>query len=173
MTMRALRTGLLVGLLAGAIFACGREQAPQPRPAAAPAAVRDTAVPIATVGGLQARRTDTGLVADLLSANRGEGRLAVTVRFRNAATEPLAFQLSSEGGRYPGVRLTAGGRAWPLSRDEEGDPGAPRDFDIVVEPGQSRLWRGVFAAPPASLHAFDLEIPGVETFVDVPIRDVR
>lgn len=166
---------VLAAVLALALACRGEEPAlpPVPAPPAAPAAApRDTVpVPIATIGGLQARRTDSGLVADLLSAVREEGRLAVTVRFRNAGTDTLAFELSADGGRYPGVRLTAGGRDWPLTREPDGDPAAPASFDIAVLPGQSRLWRGTFAAPPLSVHAFDLEMPGVETFLAVPIRD--
>ena len=167
---------LMPALVALGLAACGREE-PAPRPETPPLsetarrAHDTTLVPIATIGGLQARRADVGLVADLLSANREEGVLAVTIRFRNATTDTVAFALPSEGGRYPGVRLSAGGRDWPLTREPDGDPGAPLEFDVAVAPGQSRLWRGVFAAPPASVHAFDLEMPGVERFVEVPIRD--
>jgi len=167
---------LLPALVALGLAACGREE-PAPRPETPPLSetarlARDTTlIPMATIGGLQARRTEAGLVADLLSANREEGVLAVTIRFRNAITDTIAFALPSEGGRYPGVRLTAGGQEWPLSHESDVEPGTTSEFDIVVAPGQSRLWRGVFAAPPASIRAFDLEMPGVERFVEVPIRD--
>ncbi len=176
-----MRAWLLVCAVA-ALGSCGGGGGEASAPSAAPPPARDTAtrasaagdsmaVPLATIGGLQARRTDAGLVADLLSATRAESRLVVTVRFRNATTDTLAFALPAQGGAYPGTRLTAGGRAWPLAREEDGDVAAPAEFDIVVAPGQSRLWRAEFVAPPGEVPSFDLRMPGVATFVDVPIRD--
>jgi len=162
--------------------ACGGEERP-PAPAV-PGAARDSvaapaetftrdsvASPIESVGGLQARRTEVlGIVADLLSAVREEGTLTVAVRFRNAGSDSLSFTLSMEGAGA-GPRLTAGGRTWPLAREPDGDPAAPARFEASLAPGGSRLWRASFVAPPRSVHAFDLELPGVLPFADVPIRD--
>jgi hypothetical protein len=71
----------------------------------------------------------------------------------------------------PGARLTAGGRTWPLARGPDGELAAPASFEASLAPGQSRLWRATFVAPPPSVRRFDLELPGVLPFTDVPIRD--
>ena len=111
----AARPGVLLALLAAlALAACRQEEAP------APPAVREAIPPrFATVGGIQARDTEVpGLVADLLTASRAEGRLTVAVRFRNTGSDTVRFALSSDGGAYPSVRLEAAGRTWPIVRNE-------------------------------------------------------
>lgn len=159
-------TGLALGLIL--LAACGREE-PAPPPEA-PAA-ESIASPMPTVGGLQARRAEVGLVADLLTATRRGGTLTVTVRFRNAGTDTLSYTLVDGDGAYPGVRLTAGGRDWPLAREPDGELAAPRQFEASLGPGGSQLWRATFQAPPRTVETFDLELPGVERFSDVPIQD--
>jgi len=165
--------------------ACGGEERRPPTPAPIETPARDSAAapietaardsvasPIETVGGIQARRTEVlGMVADLLSAVREGGTLTVSVRFRNAGSDSLSFTLSGEGRGGHGLRLTAGGRTWPLAREPDGDPAAPARFEASLAPGQSKLWRASFVAPPRSVHTFDLEMPGVIPFTDVPIRD--
>ena len=162
-------------LLAAPAFAplilsgCGQEE-----PAPAPPAVGEEIPPrFATVGGIQARDTEfPGLVADLLMASRAQGRLTVAVRFRNAGTDTVRFALASDGGTYPLVRLEAGGRAWPIARNDDGEPEAPGTFERSLDPGQSMLWRAVFEAPPPGITAFDLTMPGLSSpFEDVPIVD--
>lgn len=163
----------LVLLLGGS--ACGQEEARRTAaPASTPPAIRESIAPvIQSVGGLQARTTETpGLVADLLSARREEGLLIVTVRFRNAGSDTLAVALPTGAGTYPGLRLEAGGRAWTIARDAWGEPMAPETFERTLAPGESMLWRGSFEAPPRSATAFDLAMPGVvQPFDDVPIHD--
>lgn len=150
------------------VAACAREE--RDRPSTAPAA-DSMASPMETVGGLQASRTDVGLVADLLTATRHRDSLTVTIRFRNAESDTLSYTLAERGGAYPGLRLTAGGREWPLAREPDGDLAAPSEFEASLGPGDSELWRATFQAPPGSVQTFDLEMPGVERFSDVPIQE--
>jgi hypothetical protein len=167
---------VLVGLRAAvltiaalAVVACGGNE-----PDGAPSSAREAVPPrFQSVGGIQARDTKyPGLVADLLTASREEGRLTVAVRFRNAGTDTVRFALPSDGGSYPSVRLEAGGRAWPIARGEDGEPQAPGTFERSLVPGQGMLWRAVFEAPPAGITAFDLAMPGLSApFQAIPITD--
>lgn len=127
--------------------------------------------PPTTVGGIVAAWTDVdGVVADLLLAVRREGRLTVTIRFRN--TSEATRRLAIPGDYDSDWRLVAGGRDWRLAREADGDPLATEPLDDrVLLPGQTALWRGTFVAPPPGVHAFRLEVPGVEPFEDVPIAD--
>ena len=155
--------------LLATLTACGGDEPPETPPAA-----RESVPPnIPTVGGIQARDTEiAGLVADLVTATRQEGRLTVAVRFRNTGTDTLPFSITADGGTYPSVRLLAGGRAWPIARDEAGDLQAPESFERRLAPGQSMLWRAVFEAPPPEIGRFDLAMPGLRVpFRDVPIND--
>lgn len=155
-------------LLAVVLPGCGRDR--EPPPTQTPPEIALPAEPkVETIGGLQARRGDlAGLVADLVSAQREKGLLTITVRFRNAGTDTLRFEIPSDGGTYPGVRLTAGGRAWPIARDESD----PKEFARTLAPGQSTVWRASFQAPPRATTTFDFEMPRVrEPFQDVPITD--
>ena len=159
----------LLMIAALAVVACRRDE-----PDTAPSSAREVVPPrFQSVGGIQARDTEyPGLVADLLTASRDEGRLTVAVRFRNAGTDTVRFALPSDGGSYPSVRLEAGGRAWPIARGEDGEPEAPGTFERSLIPGQSMLWRAVFEAPPAGITAFDLAMPGLSaSFQGVPITD--
>jgi hypothetical protein len=157
-----------LGLALVLVAACAREE---PARSSTEPAADSMASPMETVGGLQARRTDVGLVADLLSATRQRDSLTVTIRFRNAGSDSIAYTMADGGGGYPAVRLTAGGRDWPLAREPDGDPAAPRQFEASLGPSDSQLWRATFQAPPRSVGTFDLEMPGVERFSDVPIED--
>lgn len=171
--MRRWRTPILLALGLAALPSCGSD-APEPSeaPAAAHPAIDTVASPIRTVGGIQAVRTEvTGIVADLLSATREGGLLTVTVRFRNAGSDSLAFAMPGEAGSYPDVRLVAGGETWPIVRGEDGDLAAPATFEAHLAPGDSQLWRASFVAPPSTVRDFDLQLPGVEQFTAVPILD--
>jgi hypothetical protein len=165
--VKRIGAALALALLA----ACGRGEAPAPAPVPQPATTRDSvASEIRTVGGLQARRTDVlGIVADLLSATCEEGTLTVGIRFRNAGSDSLSITIPAEEG----VRLTAGDRDWPVAREEDGELAITKTFVAELAPGNSRLWRASFVAPPRAVHSFDLELPGVQPFTDVPITDVE
>lgn len=136
----------------------------------APARTADP-VPV-SVGGIVAARTDVpGVVADLVSVAREEGRLTVAVRFRNISQRTRRIDVSDEyGSRW---RLVAGGREWPLATGADGDPAATAPPRRTLKPGQSALWRGTFVAPPPEVTTFRLEIPGVRPFEDVPIGDAE
>lgn len=133
----------------------------------------ETSIPAPrSVGGLLARRTEaSGVVADLLSAERRDGGLTVSIRFRN--TGPGPRRIAIPANYATGWRLVAGDRVWSLASEPDGDPAATETPDRELDPGASALWRGTFVAPPAGVDAFRLEVPGVEVFEDVPITDVE
>jgi hypothetical protein len=121
-----------------------------------------------SVGGLQARGTRlTGVMADLVSADREAGVLTVTIRFRNStrARRPLPVEPDLRG-----VELEAGGRSWPILRDGDEAPSRVVLPDSLA-PAETRVWRGEFTAPPLDVTEFDLAVPGVDPFTAVPIRD--
>ncbi|MDX1661760.1 MAG: hypothetical protein R3326_08220 [Gemmatimonadota bacterium] len=137
---------------------------------AAPAAPARTDPAPESVGGIAAVRTDVGgVVADLLTAERADGRLTVAIRFRNTAGRGRRVEIPDD--YESGWRLEAGGRDWPLATEPDGDPLANEPPRRVLEPAQSALWRGTFVAPPRDVKTFRLEVPGVRPFEDVPIID--
>lgn len=164
-------------LLAGLVLvACDREPAPLPPATSTPPAIeRSTESGIASIGGIQARRTEVrDVVADLLTARREGDLLTVTIRFRNAGTHSVRVEIPVVGGSHPGLRLSAGGEEWPIARDEKGGLLATQELARTLGAGQSMLWWGSFRAPPPTVGSFDLAMPGVEgPFRDVPITDSR
>lgn len=178
---RLRRLLLLVGLALPACSGADRPASAEPEIEPA-AAARTAAVPAPseapdrtspappTIGGIVAAHTDVrGVVADLVSAERNEGRLTVAVRFRNVSEEPRRIEITDEySTRW---RLVAGGREWPLASAENGGTAATAPPRRTLKPGQAALWRGTFVAPPPEVHTFRLEIPRVSPFEDVPISD--
>lgn len=178
--------GKLVPLLSAAFLACSDadrrvDTGPpgevatavrtDPRPAGGASSARTDPGP-QSVGGIAAVRTDVhGVVADLLTADRENGRLTVAVRFRNHSEAPRRIEVADDYGER--WRLVAGGRDWPLMREPDGDPAATDPPRRTLKPAQTALWRGTFVAPPAGVTTFRLEIPGVQTFEEVPIADVE
>lgn len=169
---RVLAPVLLVAAACGEPPVPGGEQEPAPTdsipgPAsdagAGTAAADSGARAPESVGGLQARHTGVrGVVADLLEVRRDGEALVVTIRFRNTTRDTL--DLPAEiAASVADWTLTAGGRAWPLAE-------APRGaLPARLAPSETRLWRGVFQAPPRDVRAFDLTIPGVDPFTGVPV----
>lgn len=160
----AAHSHLRLAALAAAL-SCGAP--PEPGATSTPPAAEVRATQ--SVGGLQGRRTRVrGVVADLVSAERAGNVLVVTLRFRNSAQDTLPLPVSPG---LEGAAVVAGGRTWPLARNERGAPRAGSALPESLAPAETRVWRGEFAAPPPEVETFDLEIPGVDRFTAVPIRD--
>ncbi|HUP21106.1 MAG TPA: hypothetical protein VM778_14310 [Gemmatimonadota bacterium] len=158
----------------GAAFALACGGPPEPgatsTPPAASVSIPDSAGrERESVGGLQAQDTQViGVMADLVSADREEGVLKVTIRFRNSARGTLPLPVE------PNLRdsaLEAGGRPWPILRDPGGVARSSVELPDSLRPSESRIWRGEFAAPPRDVTEFDFTVPGVDPFTAIPIRD--
>lgn len=179
-------TGLFLFLFAClAALACGGEESPGDTPTPPARSLdrsgdtvrpfphadrtRSDTIPPETIGGLQARWSPTpGVVADLLTAERRDGVLAVTIRLRNTSARNAVVELETDGGTYRSWSLTVGGREYPLLRDGDG-PRIPETVSDTLAPGETKTWHGRFRSPPPAAERFDLAIPGMRPFTDVPI----
>jgi len=111
-----------------------------------------------------------GVVADLTEATRKEGVLTVKVRFRNTGTESVSESFTTFSD-YSSFYVTAGEQKFFILEDAEGAPLAPKDLYVSLDAGETTTWWGKFPAPPATETTFDLVVPNVTPFEDVPITD--
>lgn len=157
---------------AGSVSTVGEAAAPAGE--AATDAASGAAPAAATGSVLQSQEVDAtpGLVAELTEATRKEGVLTVKVRFRNSGTEDNVYHGFETGhGDYSRFYVTAGDQKYFVLKDSEGAPLAPKYLDVNLDAGQTSTWWAKFPAPPASETTFDLIMPDVTPFEDVPIRD--
>jgi len=128
----------------------------------------------ADAGGavLQTQETNaSGLVAELTEATRKEGVLTVKVRFRNTGTAEVYNNFETNHGGYQLFYVTAGEQKYFVLKDAEDAPLAPVYLTVNLDPGATMTWWAKFPAPPATETTFDLIMPDVTPFEDVPITD--
>lgn len=150
------------------------ETAAEAGTAADPTLGADAAAPAqpAAGGTIQTREVDAtpGLVAELIEATRKDGVLTIKVRFRNVGSEQLYKSFETDHGDYSRFYLTAGDQKFFVLKDSEGAPLAPQYLRVQLEPNQTMTWWAKFPAP-AGQATFDLVMPDLVPFEDVPIRD--
>lgn len=185
-TFRGLPAALVVAvtIVAGALSACSKEPAAESgtegavvSETAAPSTeagepAASTAVPAQAGVVIQAQETNVpGVVAELTEASREDGVLTVKVRFRNGGTEKQWKNIETGHGDYGLFYLTAGEQKHFILKDTEGEPLAPRYLNLDLEPGAQHTWWAKFPAPAATIREFDLIIPDVLPFEDIPITE--
>lgn len=124
-------------------------------------------------GVIQTREVDAtpGLVAELTEATRKDGVLTIKVRFRHTGPERVYHSFETDHGRYSRFYVTAGDQKYFVLKDSEGAPLAPQYLRVDLEPNLTMTWWAKFPAPPAGQATFDLVMPDLVPFEDVPIRD--
>ncbi len=132
-------------------------------------AVAPAAAPTTTIQTQEANVP--GLAAELTEATREEGVLTVKVRFRNQGAEPIHHSFETGHGDYSYFYVTAGDQKYFILKDAEGAPLAPKYLTVDLDPGATTTWWGKFPAPPSTETMFDLVMPDVTPFEDVPITD--
>lgn len=133
-----------------------------------------TVAPAATTGPavvIQSQEVDAtpGLVAEMIEAKRKEGVLTIKVRFRNTGSESAWHNFETGHGDYSLFYVTAGDQKFLVLKDTEGAPLAPKYLNVSLETGQTLTWWAKFPAPPAGEATFDLIIPDIPPFEDIPI----
>jgi hypothetical protein len=121
--------------------------------------------------GIQTRPiSGTSLVGVVHQASVDDGILTVRLRFYNDGAETARLTIDPTAG-YEGFFVQVGGEKLLIVKDEEGELEAKEPLEVDLKPGKVESWWAKFPAPPAGTEAFDLEIPPVATFRDVPLED--
>jgi len=121
--------------------------------------------------GIQTRSIPgTTLVVVLHDTDLDDGALTVRFRFYNDGPAPARLAIDPASA-YESFYLEVGGEKLFILRDEDGDLAAKKPLELDLKPGKMESWWAKFPVPAADTETFDLEIPPVATFRDVPIDD--
>ncbi|HYO46430.1 MAG TPA: hypothetical protein VEY33_07045 [Gemmatimonadota bacterium] len=121
--------------------------------------------------GLQTRGIpDTPLVAVIHEATRDDGVLTLRLRFYNDGVEPARLTIDPTSDSEP-FFVQVGPEKLFILTDEDGELDAKEPLEVDLKPGQMESWWAKFPAPAADTKTFDLEIPPIATFTNVPIVD--
>lgn len=120
--------------------------------------------------GLQTRGVPgTHLVAVIYEASRDDGVLTVRLRFYNDGSEPA--RLTIDPTRTCEAFFVRIGREELYILKDDGELEAKESMEVDLEPGKMESWWANFPAPPLDSKVFDLEIPPIALFTNVPITD--
>lgn len=121
--------------------------------------------------GLQTRGIpDTPLVAVIHEATRDDGVLTLRLRIYNDGAEPARLTIDPSNA-YESFFVKVGEEKLSILKDEDGELEAKEPLEIDLKPGKMESWWAKFPAPSADSETFDLEIPPIATFTNVPIAD--
>jgi hypothetical protein len=121
--------------------------------------------------GLQTRGIpDTPLIAVIHKTELDDGVLTVRVRFYNEGSDPARLTIDPSNA-YESFFMTVGGEKLFILKNDDGELEAKKPLEVDLKPGKMESWWAKFPAPPPDTEAFDLEIPPIAPFRNVPILD--
>lgn len=121
--------------------------------------------------GLQTRAIPgTPLVGVVYQANREDGVLTLRLRLYNDGSEPARLTIDPTSA-YEAFFVRVGGEKLHILKGEDGELEAKESLEVDLEPGHMESWWANFRAPSLDSKAFDLEIPPIDPFRDVPLTD--
>jgi hypothetical protein len=112
----------------------------------------------------------TALVGVIHQASVDDGVLTVRIRFYNDGAEPARLTVDPTAG-YETFFVRVGGERLLILKDEDGELEAKEPLEVDLKPGKVESWWAKFPAPPSGARAFDLEIPPIAPFANVPLED--
>ena len=119
--------------------------------------------------GLQTRGIpDTPLVGVVYQANRENGVMTLRLRFYNDGSEPARLTIDPSSD-HEAFFVRVGQEKLFILKDEDGELEAKEPLELDLKPGKMESWWAKFPAPAADAEAFDLEVPPIATFTNVPI----
>jgi hypothetical protein len=120
-------------------------------------------------GGLQSRTIpNSPFVAVVHQATVDDEVLTLRIRFYNGGNEPAELAFDPV---YDSTFVSIGGEKLFILRDDDGELDAKEPLDETVQAGEMESWWARFPAPPAGTTSFDLDIPPIEPFRNVPLGD--
>lgn len=122
-------------------------------------------------GGRQTREVpDSPLVAVLHGTKLDDGVLTVRLRFHNKGSEPARLAIDPSSA-YESFFVKVGDERLFILKDEDGELEAKARLEVDLKPGTMETWWAKFPAPAPETKAFDLEIPPIAPFRNVPLSD--
>ncbi|CAN5867651.1 hypothetical protein BH20GEM1_BH20GEM1_15910 [soil metagenome] len=111
-----------------------------------------------------------------MCARRRAGReldddvVTMRLRFYNDGSEPARLTIDPLSA-YESFYLQVGREKLFIRKDDDGELDAKEPVEMELKPGKMETWWAKFPAPSAGTEAFDLEIPPVATFRNIPLED--
>jgi hypothetical protein len=121
--------------------------------------------------GIQTRAIPgTSLVGVVHQAKLDDDVLTLRFRFYNDGSEPARLTIDPTSA-YESYFVQVGREKLFILKNEDGELDAKESLSSDLKPRKMETWWAKFPAPPAGTEAFDLEIPPVASFRNIPLED--
>jgi hypothetical protein len=121
--------------------------------------------------GLQTRPIEgTSMVGVLHRVELDDDVVTLRLRFYNDGSEPARLTIDPTSD-YESFYVQVGREKLFIRKDDDGELDAKEPLEEEIKPGKMETWWARFAAPPDGTEAFDLAIPPVGTFRNIPLED--